>query len=113
MATPIDVQIIHANGRPAFVVIPYDQFKRLYPETPGVPEGDGIPHAVVKRHITEAISMPRAWREHLRLTQEELAARMGITQAAVARMEMPGKKLQKATRQRLAEALGITPQQLS
>jgi len=59
------------------------------------------------------LSLIRAWREHLGLTQEEVARRMGITQPAYAKIE--GKKAQPriATCKRLAAAMGIAWEQLT
>lgn len=48
----------------------------------------------------------KAWRECLRLTRAELAARLGITQAAFAQMES-ARRPRKATLQKVAEALGL------
>ena len=56
--------------------------------------------------------MLQAWREYLMLTQAEMAARMGITQAGYAQIEA-AKRPRKATLQKAAEALGITLEQLA
>lgn len=52
-----------------------------------------------------------AWREHLSLTQVQVASRMNITQAAYAQMERV-EKPRKATLQKVADALGLTVEQL-
>lgn len=57
------------------------------------------------------MSAVRAWREYLRLTQAEVAARMGVSQAAYAQMES-AKRPRKATLARIAAALGIDVEQL-
>ncbi|MDP2752638.1 MAG: helix-turn-helix transcriptional regulator [Rhodocyclaceae bacterium] len=54
----------------------------------------------------------RAWREYLGLTQAEVAERAGITQAALFQMESGEVKLRKATREKLAKAMGLTTEQL-
>jgi len=54
----------------------------------------------------------RAWREYLGLTQVELAEKAGITQAALSQMEIGASRLRKATRQKLALAMGIHSEQL-
>ncbi len=41
-------------------------------------------------------------------TQEELARRIGVKQATVAKWERPGAVYRKATRKKLAKAFGIT-----
>jgi len=32
MNTPTDIQIIKQNGMPAFVVVPYDEYIKLFPD---------------------------------------------------------------------------------
>jgi len=53
----------------------------------------------------------RAWREHLGLTQAEVAERLGISQSAYAQQESSA-RLRKSSREKIAAALGITPAQL-
>ncbi|AOZ67864.1 transcriptional regulator [Haemophilus influenzae] len=53
----------------------------------------------------------RAWREHLGLTQAEVAGRLGISQAAYSQHEN-SQTLRKSTRIKIATALGINPAQL-
>ncbi|WP_207284941.1 helix-turn-helix domain-containing protein [Pseudomonas sp. FW300-N2A2] len=105
MNAPTDVQIINdADGNPAFVVIPYAQYvaQKIEPNL--------IPHEVVSR-IVDGATPIRAWREHLNLTQDEVAKRMGISQPAFAQQETVAKP-RKATRERIAAAFGITASQL-
>jgi len=102
---PIDYQIINdADGNPAFVVIPYAQYvaQKLEP--------DLIPHQVVSR-IVDGATPIRAWREHLSLTQDEVARRLGISQPAFAQQESVAKP-RRATREKIAAAFGIHPDQL-
>ncbi len=104
-----DFQIIHdADGRPAFVVVPYAEFVARY-----MPRQDGIPHAIVRRNLIDGVPMVRAWREHLGLTQTEVARRAGMSQAALAQIESGEHRPRKATLEKLAEALGITADQLA
>jgi len=113
MKTHTDYQTIDYNGKPAFVLVPWEEFKRVRP----LLEGDkalstGIPQEVVEAHVLSDVPMIRAWREHIGITQGELAARMGISQAAVAKLEKPDAKPRAATLKKVAEALGISPTQL-
>ena len=57
------------------------------------------------------ISPIQAWREHLNLTQAEVAEKMGISKAAYSQMET-AKKNRKATLQKIAEAMNIDYLQL-
>ncbi len=102
---PTSIQIIKGpDGSPAFVVIPYQE----YIATHGTQ--DLIPHEVVTR-VVDGLTPVRAWREHLNLTQEEVARRLGITQPAYAQQEAVAKP-RKATREKIAAAFAISPQQL-
>jgi DNA-binding transcriptional regulator YiaG len=80
MNTPTNHQILTHNGKPAFAVIPYAEYLKLMEHTEGRPDEEvTLPHEVVKMSTLGGMSLIRAWREHLGLTQEEVARRMGIT----------------------------------
>lgn len=101
-----DIQTIHGpDGAPAFVVLPYAEFMRRFAREEGL-----IPHEVVSATVDGASPM-RAWREHLGLTQAEVAARMGVSQAAYAQTEA-AERPRKTTVARVAAALRIAVGQL-
>ena len=113
MKTHIDYQTIDYQGNPAFVLVPWDEFKRIRP----LLDGDkirslGIPQAVVEAHLLRAVPIIRAWRDHIGITQRELAARIGVSQAAVAKLEKPTAKPRRATLEKIAQALGISIENL-
>lgn len=112
MNEPTNIQIINQDGHPAFVVIPYDEYVRTFRKTPRIPESGNIPNDVVWLSVDKGYTLARAWREYLGLTQAEVAARMGISQAALSQMESGEKKLRKASLEKLAKALGVTVEQL-
>lgn len=99
--------IVGRDGKPAFVVVPYDQFRRM---KGGFTHGS-VPDELVNAVFERAISPMAAWREHLGLTQAEVAARIGIAQAAYAQMEH-AKRPRNATLEKVAAALGIEVEQL-
>jgi DNA-binding XRE family transcriptional regulator len=99
--------IVGADGKPAFVVVPYEQFRRM---RGGFTKG-AVPNEVVSLSYERGMSPMAAWREHFNLTQAEVSARMGVTQAAYAQMERV-KHPRKATLQKVADALGIEAEQL-
>ena len=106
-----DVQIIVQEGRPAFVVIPYNDYIRM--RRPFVPDdGESVPNDVVWLTIDKGYTLVRAWREYLGLTQKEVAGKMGITQAALSQMESGEKKLRRATLEKLSQALGVSVEQI-
>lgn len=109
MDAPINYQTIMGNdGKPAFVVIPYSDFVKL----PGIIRPGMIPNDVAGKRIMNGVSMLQAWREYLMLTQEEMASRMGITQAGYAQIEA-AKRPRKKTLEKAAAAMGITLEQLA
>lgn len=68
MNTLTDFQTINGpDGKPAFVVLPYAEFVHRFAREEGL-----IPHEVVSATVDGASPM-KAWREHLRLTQAEVA----------------------------------------
>src|SRR5438034_406900 len=107
MNAPTNVQtIIGPDGKPAFVVIPYGDYVSQYARA-----SDLIPHAVVRHVLADDVSPLRAWREHLGLTQADVAARLGISQPAYAQQEN-NTRLRRTSRERIAAALGLTAAQL-
>ena len=99
--------IVGKDGKPAFVVVPYDQFRRM---KGGFAHGS-VPNEVVNLSFERGVSPMAAWREHFGFTQAEVAARVGITQAAYAQMERV-KQPRKATLEKVASAMGLQAEQL-
>ena len=78
----------------------------------GADEADiWFPHDVVKANV-KGDSLIKAWREHFGLTQEELAERAGIKQPALARLEKTESNPRKSTLKKIADAMGISLEQL-
>ena len=103
-----EVQIIRdRDGAPAFAVVPYAEWLTMRDKEQAL-----VPNEVVTLVFAGDLSPMRAWREHLGLTQAEVATRAGITQAAYAQMETAAKP-RATTRKKIASALGITPEQLN
>jgi ribosome-binding protein aMBF1 (putative translation factor) len=109
-----EVQIIEQHGQPAFAVIPWDEFEAIEPTLKRHRAlRDGIPHAVVERIALEDVHPVRAWREHLGMEQSAVAARAGMKQPALARIESgAGGKTREDTLTRLAKAMGLTIAQI-
>jgi predicted transcriptional regulator len=106
MNMPTNIQIINGpGGEPAFVVIPYTDYVASRNT-----EKSMIPHDVISRSVGGATPV-RAWREHLGLTQADVAERLGISQSAYAQQESSS-RLRKASREKIAAALGIEAAQL-
>jgi predicted RNase H-like HicB family nuclease len=75
-------------------------------------KSNSIPNEIVGAVLTKGHSVVRAWREHLGMTQAQLAKKMQLTQAAVAQFEIPGAKLRKASRDNIAKAMGVSSELL-
>ena len=106
MNAPTNIQVINGpDGNPAFVVIPYDEYRKTLTAERGT-----IPHEVVSATVDGATPV-RAWREHLKLTQADVAARLGIAQSSYAKQENSD-SLRRSTLEKIAAAFGITVEQL-
>lgn len=106
MNAPTNIQVINGpDGKPAFVVIPYDEYRKSLTEERGL-----IPHEVVSATVDGATPV-RAWREYLKLTQAEVAARLGISQPSYAKQEN-SETLRRPTLGKIAKAFGIAVEQL-
>ena len=108
MNARIKPQIIEQDGKPAFVVIPYLDWVSINKQAV---TDELIPHSIISRIVKEQITPLKAWREHLGHTQADLAAKLNITQSAYAQIEA-SRRPQKATKRKIADALGISLEQL-
>jgi len=107
MKAPTNIQYIEQNGKPAFVVIPYDEYIKWLPV-----EEDSIPHEVAELVIKKNMNLVKAWRTYLGKTQSEIAKKAGISQAALSQMEKTDNPLRNATLEKLAIAMGLSVEQL-
>lgn len=118
-------QIIYdEDGAPAFVVIPFAQYRQFVPQGEAVlsdeelfdmamadRNGPAVPHAVMARLIDgeNAIKVYREWRN---LTQSELAAKTGVTSGYVSQVERGVRQLSRKAQAAFATALGVNPDDL-
>lgn len=104
MSEHIKPQIITKDGKPAFAVIPWDEYQKLLGEED---ESDiWFPNEVVQANI-RGDNLIKAWREHLELTQTELADKAGIKQPALARLEKSDSTPRTSTLKKLANAMDL------
>lgn len=107
MSTHTEVQIIRGlDGAPAFVVVPYSDWLSQRDRDKAL-----VPNEVVNLIFDHDMAPMRAWREHLGLTQAEVAGRIGISQAAYAQMENTANP-RRPTLKKIAMALGLSVEQL-
>ena len=109
MNIPTKHQVIQKDGKPLFVLVPYDEYVR---STTRSKSKTYLPHAVVEKAAVEGKSMVRAWREYKKMSQADIAGRLGITQAAYSQLEKSQDRMRGSTLRKIAAALGITEAQL-
>ncbi|WP_445115006.1 helix-turn-helix domain-containing protein [Acinetobacter sp. WZC-1] len=98
-----------ASGNPAFVILPYDDYVVLAKSNRNKIT---VPAAVVNLVFDHDWTPVRAWREHLRLSQVDVADKLGISQAAYSKQENSA-NLRVSSKTKIAQALGIDVEQLN
>ena len=113
MNTLIEPQIIKQDDKPAFAVIPWDVYQDLVKNY--VPDESEVwfPQEVVEANVVRGESLLKAWRDHLGLSQAEVARRAGMSQPAYGKLEKPDARPRTNTLRKLAKALGISLEQLT
>jgi DNA-binding XRE family transcriptional regulator len=71
-----------------------------------------LPPEVMELHAVRKMSLVRAWREHLGLTQDEVAQRLGVSRPAYVQMETSKTRPRVITLKKIAAALGVEWEQL-
>ena len=101
-------QVIHHGGTPAFVLVPYQEFMSNRTKA----FKGGIPHEVAQEHIINDVPLIKAWREYLGLTQQQVSDKAGMLQSAYARLESGDSNPRKETLKRIADAMGLSLEQV-
>ena len=114
-----EVQYISANGKPAYAVLPVEDYRRLVSAATSAVkkaeyfeimeaiksgEEETFPADFVGRLI-EANSPLREWRKYRSMTQVELAAITGLSQGAIAQIEAGKRNPSVETARKFATAL--------
>ena len=112
-----NVQILKKDGRAAFAVLEIDEYERLVAALEDAEDraairaaradpGELVPAEVVKRLI-DGENPVRVWREYRNYTQVELAAKTGIDQAYLSKIERGGRVGTTKVLRALASALEV------
>ena len=117
----MSVQILQANGKPAFAVLPYAEYRALLELAEDAEDAarltrfarrysrgkvETVPVAVVDR-LLAGESRLRVWREHRGMTAAKLASAVGITPAHISKLEAGKGDPSVALLRRLATTLGV------
>lgn len=97
-------------GDTKYYIVPEEDYIKAFPNNPER-RRDLVPSEVAELIIKKGLTHIHAWREHLGLTQEWMARRMGITQPAYSQIES-SKRPHKSTKAKAAAAMEIYPEQL-
>ncbi len=115
------VQILHRDGEEVFAVVPIELWRELLEKAEALDEIRAFDEAVAALERGEEELVPeevaarlaagepplRVWREYRGLSQHELAARAGLSQAYLAQLEAGRRKGSLEAFRRLAEALRV------
>lgn len=113
-----DVQVIAKDGKPVFYVVPAEIWERVrgvvedaqdaaaFDRALAQDDGGRIP-APVAFAIADGTHPVRAWREHLGLSQDALAASSGLSKPFISQIESGKRAGTTATLKRIAAALGV------
>lgn len=114
----LNTQIIEQNGKPAFAVIPYDEWMRINDILEDLKDRQAVadylanPHqetipAKVADQLLAGVNPIRVWRKHRRFSRQHLASLCGVTPEYLAQLERGLARSEPDITQRLATALGV------
>lgn len=118
------------EGKTQFVVIPYDEYFRMYLQLSEIDDetDDDLEDIEIEHNIYDDVELPgevcsimtwqevslqAAWRILRGLSQQEVADKLGISQSAVSQLEAVDSRPQKRTREKLAAIYGCKQEQIS
>jgi DNA-binding XRE family transcriptional regulator len=118
----MSVQIIEKNGRPEWVVIPYEEYQRLVAEAEmlrDIRDYDEVKLAIatgqeelIPSEVTYALldgaNPIRVWREYRGLTQQQVASAAGISKPYLSQLESSQRKGTTEVLVAVAKALNVS-----
>lgn len=87
------------------------QAKAIAPSVTTRTNSDDTPWEVLQRHLEQDMSMMQAWREHLQLSQSEVAQRLEVTLSLYQQYEKSS-RTRRSILERVAKAMGISLTQI-
>jgi DNA-binding XRE family transcriptional regulator len=111
MKTHTEPQVIYKNGVPEYAILDYSEYLKLSGKKL-TDEEICIPSDVVDLMFDKDISLIAAWREHLKITQKELADRLDVNQSTISQIEKKDSKPQRRTLEKIAKAFDVRVEQL-
>lgn len=117
----MNVQVIEKEGKPEWVVIPYEEYERLVKDAEmlqdvrayddakkAIEEGEELIPSEVTYAILDGENPIRVWREYRRLTQRELAQVADISVPYLSQIESGKRQGSTEVLAAIAEALGLS-----
>lgn len=115
MKTHTNTQIIKQDGVPAFAVIDWNRYQDLLVRAGDITPNDEAsytPHEIIELIFNKSYPTVKAWRVHLGFTQQQLADKLEVSQARVAKLEQTTYTKINNTINKLANIMGVYPEQL-
>lgn len=87
-------------------------FAHLVEEAPIIPSDGSIPQEVLEKAVHYRWALPRAWREYLKLSKQEVAARVNISDRRYSELENGFLRLSPRNKRKIANSLTLETVQL-
>lgn len=87
-------------------------FVQLAEHRPTVPTDGTIPQEVLENVVQNHWELPRAWREYLKLSKQEVAARANVSDRRYSELEIGFARLSPRNRRKIANGLTVQVAQL-
>ena len=107
MSIPINVQFIEQNGKPAFAIIPYEDYLSLVPKKEVT-----IPHEVVGLVVKNNWNLIKAWRNYFGFSKAFLAEKSQLTVLEISQLEKQSNERASSLLEKVADAMQINSEQL-
>jgi ribosome-binding protein aMBF1 (putative translation factor) len=117
----MSVQVIEKDGKPEWVVLPYEEYERLVEEAEmlqdvraydeakkAVAAGEELVPSEVTYAILDGGNPVRVWREHRGMSRKQLAEASGLSTAYLSQVESGKRKASPEVLAAIAQELGLS-----